>query len=73
MRKLLKPAVLQQRNGYQNYNYQYNPSYNNQYYYNNGNRPYNNGYYSNFNDGSTVQNLINSGVLNGVLQTLINR
>lgn len=69
---------LQQRNGYQNYNYQYNPSYNNQYYYNNGYRPYNNGYYNNgyynnYYNGNSVQNLINSGILNGLLQTLINQ
>ncbi|MBX3168820.1 MAG: hypothetical protein KF760_15500 [Candidatus Eremiobacteraeota bacterium] len=66
---------IQQRNGNQNYNYQYNPSYNNGYYYNN-NRPYNNGYYNNgyyYNSGNTMQNLINSGILNGVLQTLINQ
>ena len=66
---------LQQRNGTQNYNYQYNPSYNNGYYYNN-NRPYNNGYYNNgyyYNNGNTVQTLINSGILNGLLQTLINQ
>lgn len=69
---------IQQRNGYQNYNYRYNPNYNNQYYYNNNNRPYynNNGYYNNgyyYNNGNTVQNLINSGILNGLLQTLINQ
>lgn len=62
---------LQQRNGYQNYNYSYNPNLNNGYnngYYNN-NAYYNNGY----NNGNTLQNLVNSGILNGVLQTLINR
>jgi len=64
---------LQQRNGYQNYNYSYNPNLNNGYYnngyYNNNNSYYNNGY----NNGNTLQNLVNSGILNGVLQTLINR
>ena len=38
--------------------------------YNNGNYNYNNGYN---NGNSTMQNLINSGILNGVLQNLINR
>lgn len=65
---------LQQRNGNQNYNYQYNPSYNNQYRYNTGNQPYNNGYYNNYNNNrGALPNLINSGILNGVLQTLINQ
>jgi len=42
---------------------------NNGYYYTN-NDYYNNGYYNNSN---TLQNLVNSGILNGVLQTLINQ
>ena len=73
---------LQRRNGTQTYNYSYNPNlnngynngcYNNNAYYNNG--TYNNGYYNNgyYNNGNTMQSLINSGILNGVLQTLINR
>lgn len=59
-------------NGYYNNN-GYNNGYNNNNYsnnYNNGNYNYNNGYN---NGNSGLQNLINSGILNGVLQNLINR
>lgn len=52
-------------NGYNGYNANYNNAN-----YNNGNYNYNNGYNNNNN---TLQNLINSGILNGVLQNLINR
>lgn len=54
---------------YSNYNNGYNSTYNNS-NYNNGNYNYNNGYN---NQNNTLQNLINSGILNGVLQNLINR
>ena len=54
------------------YNGNYNNGYNGQYNanYNNGNYNYNNGYN---NGNNTLQNLINSGILNVVLQNLINR
>jgi len=58
-------------NGYNNGNYNngYNSNYNNA-NYNNGNYNNNNGYN---NANNVLQNLINSGILNGVLQNLINR